>query len=299
MRIFITGSTGFIGSHVAADLIASGHQVIGLTRSESGRQALTAIGAQAYRGDIEDLHSLQHAAGECDGVIHTAFDHNFANFVENCQKDRRAILALGAALEGSDRPLIITSSTAMGSAVPGQKALEHCFNPDHPNPRVASELAGLELYQRGVNVSVMRLSQIHDTRKQGLVTEVIELARKTGISAYIEGALNSWSATHIDDTAQLYRLSLERQESGSRYHATAEESVSFRSIAEMIAHKWRLPLVAVQAENAAAHFGWLNPFVSKDMSASSTRTREVLQWNPQGPTLLTDVENMRDDSLAN
>lgn len=299
MRIFLTGSTGFIGSHVAWQLIASGHEVIGLTRSDSGAKALAAIGAQAYRGNIEDLQSLQRAAGECDGVIHTAFDHNFANFVENCQKDRRAILALGAALEGSNRPLIITSSTAMGSTVPGQKAVESSFNPDHPNPRVASELAGLELSQRGVNVSVMRLSQIHDTRKQGLVTQVIELARRTGISAYIEGALNSWSAAHIKDTAQLYRLALERQESGSRYHATAEESVSFKSIAEMIAHKWQLPLVAVQAENAAAHFGWLTPFISKDMSASSARTREALQWNPQGPTLLADMENMRDDGLAN
>lgn len=297
MRIFLTGSTGFIGSHVASQLITSGHEVIGLTRSDSGAQALAAIGAQAYRGNIEELQSLQRAAGECDGVIHTAFDHNFASFVENCQKDRRAILALGAALEGSNRPLIITSSTAMGSTEPGQKAVESSFNPDHPNPRVASELAGLELSQRGVNVSVMRLSQIHDTRKQGLVTQVIELARKTGISAYIEGALNSWSAAHIKDTAQLYRLALERQEAGSRYHATAEESVSFRSIAEMIAHKWGLPLVAVPAENAAAHFGWLTPFVSKDMSASSARTREALQWNPQGPTLFADMENMRDDGL--
>ncbi|MBC3948817.1 SDR family oxidoreductase [Pseudomonas folii] len=299
MRIFLTGSTGFIGSHVASELIASGHEVSGLTRSESGRQALAAIGMHAYPGNIEDLQSLQRGASECDGVIHTAFDHNFANFMENCQKDRRAILALGAALEGSDCPLIISSSTAMGSTVPGQKALENSFNPDHPNPRVASELAGLELSQRGVNVSVMRLSQIHDTRKQGLVTEVIGLARKTGISAYIEGALNGWSATHIKDTAQLYRLALERQASGSRYHATAEESVPFRRIAEMIAHKWGLPLVAMDAESAAAHFGWLTPFVSKDMSASSTLTREALQWNPQGPTLLTDLQNMRDDGLAN
>lgn len=292
MRIFLTGSTGFIGSHVALELITAGHQVLGLTRSDSGIRALATIGAEACLGDIEDLQSLQRYASECDGVIHTAFDHNFTRFVENCQKDRRAILALGAAFEGSDRPLVITSSTAMGSAVPGQKAVESCFSPEHPNPRVASELAGLELSQRGVNVSVMRLSQIHNTKKQGLVTELIALASKTGISAHIEGALNSWSATHIKDTACLYRLALEKRESGSRYHATAEESVSFRSIAQMIAQKLGLPLVAVKAEDAADHFGWLTPFVSKDMSASGAWTKAALQWKPQGPTLLDDLENM-------
>ncbi|WP_268801135.1 SDR family oxidoreductase [Pseudomonas huanghezhanensis] len=292
MRIFLTGSTGFVGSHVALELIASGHQVLGMTRSESGAQALAAMGAQAYPGDIEDLQSLKRGASECDGVIHTAFDHDFANFIENCQKDRRAIVSLGSALEGSDRPLVITSSTAMGSALPGQKAIENFFNPDHPNPRVASELAGLELSQRGVNVSVMRLSQIHDTRKQGLVTNVVELARKTGVSAYIEGALNSWSATHIDDTARLFRLALERREPGSRYHATAEEAISFRRIAQTIAEQLGLPVVALRTEEAAAHFGWLTPFVSKDMSASSAMTRARSGWNPQGPTLITDLENM-------
>lgn len=290
MRIFLTGSTGFIGSQVALELIAAGHQVLGMTRSESGIRALVAMGAEAYLGDIEDLQSLQQGARSCDGVIHTAFDHNFNNFVENCQKDRRAIIALGAGLERSDRPLLITSTTAMGSALPGQKAAENLFNPDHPNPRVASELAGVELLQRGINVSVMRLSQIHDTRKQGLVTDVIALARKTGFSAYIDGALNSWSATHITDTARLFRLAFERNTSGARYHATAEESISFRSIAEAIAEKLGIPAVAVRAEEATAHFGWLTPFVSKDMSAASSRTREQLHWNPQGPTLMADLK---------
>ncbi len=263
-----------------------------MTRSESGAKALAEMGAQAHQGDIEDLQSLQRGASQCDGVIHTAFDHDFANFAENCQKDRRAILALGSALQGSDRPLVITSSTAMGCASPGQKAVEDVFSPDHPNPRVASELAGLELSQRGVNVSVMRLSQIHDTRKQGLVTEVIALARKTGVSAYIEGALNSWSAAHLKDTARLYRLALERSEPCSRYHATAEEAVSFKSIAETLAQTLGLPVAALTAEEAAAHFGWLTSFVSKDMSASSARTRERLNWSPEGPALLTDLQSL-------
>ncbi|WP_346833643.1 SDR family oxidoreductase [Pseudomonas abietaniphila] len=292
MRIFLTGSTGFIGSQVALELIHAGHHVLGMTRSDSGGRALAEMGAQAHQGDIEDLQSLQRGAGECDAVIHTAFDHNFANFAENCQKDRRAIIALGTVLEGSNRPLVITSSTAMGSAVPGQKAIESFFHSEHPNPRVASELAGLELSQRGVNVSVMRLSQIHDTRKQGLVTNLVELARKTGVSAYIEGTFNNWSAAHINDTARLFRLALEKGEPGSRYHATAEEAISFKSIAQTIAHTVGVPVDAVSAEEAMAHFGWLTPFVSKDMSASSAKTREWLNWSTDSPTLLADLENM-------
>jgi len=292
MRIFLTGSTGFIGSQVALELIGSGHQVLGMTRSESGARALAEMGVQAHQGDVEDLQSLQRGAAECDAVIHTAFDHNFANFAENCQKDQRAIIALGSVLEGSNRPLVITSSTAMGSAVPGQKAIEDFFNPEHLNPRVASELAGLELSQRGVNVSVMRLSQIHDTRKQGLVTDLVELARKTGVSAYIEGTFNNWSATHIKDTARLFCLALEKGEPGSRYHATAEEAISFKSIAQTIAQTLGVPVGAVRAEEALAHFGWLTPFVSKDMSASSAKTREWLNWSPESPTLLADLKNM-------
>lgn len=292
MRIFLTGSTGFIGTQIALELIKSGHQVLGMTRSESGARALAEMEAQAHQGNIEDLQSLQRGASECDAVIHTAFDHNFANFAENCQKDRRAIIALGTTLEGTNRPLVITSSTAMGSAVPGQKALEDFFNPDHPNPRVASELAGLELSQRGVNVSVMRLSQIHDTRKQGLVTDLVELARKTGVSAYIEDTFNSWSATHIKDTARLFCLALEKGEPGSRYHATAEEAISFKSVAQTIAQTLGLAVVALRAEEALAHFGWLTSFVGKDMSASSAKTRERLHWIPDGPTLLTDLKNM-------
>ena len=292
MRIFLTGSTGFIGSQVALELIASGHQVLGLARSDSAARTLEERGVQAHRGDIADEQSLQRGADACDAVIHTAFDHDFAYFAENCQKDRRVIIALGSVLEGSNRPLLITSSTAMGSAVPGQKAVEDCFNPEHPSPRVASELAGLELSRRGVNVSVMRLSQIHDTRKQGLVTELVELARKTGVSAYIEGTTNSWSAAHIKDAGRLYRLALERAEPGSRYHATAEEAVSFTAIAQTIAQALKLPVVAVRAEEASAHFGWLTAFVSKDMSASSTQTQERLHWRPDGPTLITDLNNI-------
>jgi nucleoside-diphosphate-sugar epimerase len=289
MRIFLTGATGFIGSNVLPELVNAGHQVLGLTRSEAGAKSLAAAGAEAHRGDIEDLESLRSGAAACDGVIHTAFDHNFANFAANCQKDRRAIEALGSALEGSDRPLIITSSTAMGTALPGQPATEDYFNPEHPNPRVASELAGRELSERGANVSVMRLSQIHNTFKQGLVTDVIQLARKTGVSAYVGEGLNKWSATHISDTAHLFRLALEKHEPGARYHATAEQGIAFRQIAEAIGQSLGMPVVAMSPDESAAHFGWLAAFVSKDMSALSITTQERLGWHPTGPGLLADL----------
>lgn len=185
MRVFLNGATGFIGSHIIPELLGAGHRVLGLTRSDAGADALVAAGAEAHRGDIEDLESLTEGAAACDGVIHTAFDHNFADFLENCQKDRRAIEALGAGLEGTSKPLIITSSTAMGSTALGEPASEDVFNAYSPNPRVASELTGEALYGRGIHVIVLRNSQIHDTRKQGLVSDLIGLACKKGVSAYV------------------------------------------------------------------------------------------------------------------
>jgi nucleoside-diphosphate-sugar epimerase len=295
MRVFLTGATGFIGSRVAAELIGAGHQVLGLTRSEKGAQALQALGAQALYGDIEDLPGLQRGAAACDAVIHTAFDHDFSHFVENCQKDYRAIIALGSALEGSDRPLIITAGAAAGAPGPGRAAVEDCFDPAHPNPRVASELAGQELSQRGVNVIVMRLTQIHDTVKQGLVSYIIAHAQRTGISAYVGEGLNSWSAAHVTDTARLYRLVLEQGRAGARYHASAEVEVSFKSIAQTVAQRLGVPLGALSAEEAIGHFGWLATFVDKDLKASSIKTRAELGWAPSGPGLLEDLQKLELD----
>ncbi|WP_459200313.1 SDR family oxidoreductase [Pseudomonas tremae] len=291
MRVFITGSTGFIGTQVIRELINAGHQVVGLTRSEEGARALLALGAEFHRGDIEDLSSLQRGAEKCDAVIHTAFDHNFARFVVNCQNDARVIDALGSALEGSNRPLVITSSTAMGSSSLGQAADEDHFDPMHSNPRVASELAGQALLQRGVNVVVMRLSQIHNPVKQGLVSEVIKHAQKKGCSAYIDRGLNQWSAAPLEDTARLYRLALEKHRPGARYHATAESGIAFRLIAEAIGERLGLPTLVVPAHEAAAHFGWLSTFVGKDMISLSHKTRERLGWQPDGPGLIEDLES--------
>ena len=212
--------------------------------------------------------------------------------MENCQKDRRAIAALGEALQGSDRPIVITSGTAMGAVRPGEPATEDVFNPDHPNPRVASELAGRALSERGVNVSVVRLSQIHDTRKQGLVTEVIEVARKKGASAYVGEGLNRWSAAHLSDTVRLFRLAVERREAGARYHATAEGAIPFRDIAQAVGDRLGVPVKAVTPDEAEAHFTWLTAFVGKDMSASSALTQARLGWQPSGPGLLADIAAM-------
>ncbi|MEX6664307.1 SDR family oxidoreductase [Pseudomonas sp. W2-17] len=290
MRVFLTGSTGFIGSHVTQELLTAGHQVLGMTRSQAGAEALRAIGAEPHHGILEDLASLRLGAEQCDAVIHTAFAHDFAHLVDNCQKDARAIAALGEALNGSQRPLLITSATPMGSPAPGEPADEDHFNAEHPNPRAASERAAEALLQRGLNVVVMRLSQIHDTVKQGLVTELIKHARGTGVSAYVDAGMNHWSAAHISDTAQLYRLALEKHQTGARYHATAESHIPFHLIAEALGEGLGLPVVSVPADEAMARFGWLSSFVGRDMSSNSSKTRARLGWVPTGPGLIEDLK---------
>jgi nucleoside-diphosphate-sugar epimerase len=293
MRVFLTGATGFIGSAIISELINAGHQVLGLTRSDAGAQSLVAGGAEPHRGTLEDLESLRSGATQSDGVIHCAFDHDFSNFAANCQKDRRAIEALGAGLAESDRPLIITSGTGMGNARSGQPATEDTFNPDHPNPRKASELAGASLLATGVNLSVVRLPQVHNTVKQGLITPAVAIAREKGVSAYVGDGLNRWPAAHVSDVARLYRLALEKREAGARYHAVAEEGVSVRDIAEVIGRGLKAPVVSMSPEEAAGHFGWLAMFAGLDLPASSAQTRERLGWRPTGPGLLADLEQMR------
>jgi nucleoside-diphosphate-sugar epimerase len=299
MRVFLTGATGFIGSAIVPELIKGGHQVLGLTRSDAGARSLTAAGAEVHRGSLEDPESLQSGAAGSDGVIHCAFDHSafggndFSNFLKVCEKDRRAIEALGDALRGSDRPLVITSGTGMGNAVPGQPATEDHFDPDHPNPRRLSEIAGAAAAEHGVNVSVVRLPQVHDTVKQGLITYMVSVAREKGVSAYIGEGLNRWPAAHVLDVAHLYRLVLEKGEPGSHYHAVAEEGVSMREIAEVIGRGLRVPVVSLSAAEAQAHFGWLAMFASFDMPASSAQTRQRLGWHPTGPGLIADLEQMR------
>jgi nucleoside-diphosphate-sugar epimerase len=292
MRIFLTGATGFIGSAIVPELINAGHQVLGLARSDAGAQSLTAAGAEVHRGDLEDLESLRSGAAKADGVIHCAFDHNFANFVANCEKDKRAIEALGSALTGSDRPLVITSGTGIGSAAPGQPATEDVFNISHPNPRIATEMTGASMSALGVNVSVVRLPQVHDTVKQGFVTYAVALAREKRVSAYVGDGQNRWPAAHVSDVARLYRLALEKREPGARYNAVAEEGITVRDIAEVIGRGLKVPVVALSPEEAADHFGWLAPFAGMDLPASSAQTRQRLGWHPMGPGLIADLERM-------
>jgi nucleoside-diphosphate-sugar epimerase len=299
MRVFLTGATGFIGSAIVPELINAGHQVIGLTRSDVGAQSLIAAGAEVHRGSLEDPESLRSGAAQSDGVIHCAFDHtafgasDFSKFTQVCEQDRRAIESLGDALRGSDRPLVITSGTAMGSAVPGHPATEDHFDPDHPNPRRLSEVAGAAVLERGVNVSVVRLPQVHDTVKQGLITYAVQVAREKGASAYIGEGLNRWPAAHVLDVARLYRFALEKHEPGSIYNAVAEEGVPMRKIAEVIGKGLKVPVVSISQKEAQAHFGWLAMFAGFDMPASSVQTRQRLGWHPTGPGLIADLEQMR------
>jgi len=293
MRIFLTGATGFIGSAIVAELINAGHQVLGLTRSEAGAKSLAAAGAVVHRGDVEDLESLRRGAAMSDGVIHTAFNHDFSKFVANCETDRRAIEAMGSVLAGSDRPLLITSGTGMGNTAPGQPASEENFNPNHPNPRKASELAGASVAERGVNVLVMRLPQVHDTVKQGLITYLVAVAREKGVSAYVGEGLNRWPAVHRLDCARLYRLAIEKGSAGARYHAVAQEGVGFREIAETIGRGLKVPVVVKSPEEAGDHFGWLAVFTGYDMPASSALTQQRLGWRPTGPALISDLDHMK------
>jgi len=292
MRIFLTGATGFIGSRIVPELLAAGHQVLGMTRSEQGARALAAAGAEVHHAQLEDLNSLRSGAAKADAVIHTAFDHDFSNFVANCEKDSRAIKALGSALIGSSRPLLITSGTGMGSTMPGKPATEDVFNKAHPNPRSASEIAGEEMLAAGVAVSVMRLPQVHDTVKQGLVTPLIEVARAKGVSAYVGGGLSRFPAAHVLDVARLYRLAIEKCEPGARYHAVDEEGVAARDIAQAIGDGLGVPVKSISPNEAADHFGWLGAFVGLDMLSSSEWTRKVLGWEPSGPSLLDDLRQM-------
>lgn len=293
MRIFLTGATGFIGSALVAELIKAGHQVIGVTRSDLGAKALLDAGAEVHRGTLEDPEGLRDGAAKADAVIHTAFDHDFSRFVENCEKDRRVIEALGSALAGSDRPLVITSGTGIGIGEHGELASEDVFNPSHPNPRIASELAGNALLDAGVNVSVVRLPQVHNLYKQGLITPLVEIAREKGVSAYVGDGHNRWPAGHLSDAALLYRLAVEKRAPGARYHAVGEEGISSRGIAESLGRGLKLPTVSITPEQAAAHFGWMAIFVGLDMPASSALTQSRLNWRPTGPTLIADLDEAR------
>ncbi|AXC09996.1 Nucleoside-diphosphate-sugar epimerase [Acidisarcina polymorpha] len=291
--VFLTGATGFIGTAIVSELINNGYQVRGLTRSEEGSQSLRAAGAETLLGDVNDLDALRKGAETADAVIHTAFDHDFSKYKQNCEADRKVIEALGAVLVGSNRPFVVTSGTSVAKVAPGEVATEQSPALDSSVvARAASEEAAAAVAKLGVSVRVVRNSQVHDTRKQGLVSFAIDIARKKGSSAYVGDGGNRWSAVHLSDTALLYRLALEKGEAGGVYHAVAEEGVAFREIAETIGKGLNLPVNSLTPEEANAHFSWFAPFVGRANVVSSKTTQKQLAWQPAGAGLIADLCKM-------
>jgi nucleoside-diphosphate-sugar epimerase len=290
MRVFVTGSTGFIGSALVPDLIGAGHEVLGLTRSEEGAERLRKAGAAPHYGSLEDLESLKGGAAQADAVIHLAFIHDFSKFLDNCATDRRAIETLGAVLAGSGRPLIVTSGTGvvMGGE-PGVPVTEDVKMTGNVNPRLASEETALA---QDTRVIIMRLPQVHDTVKQGLVSYLVRVAREKGVVAYVGEGKNRWPAAHVSDVARLYRLALEKGDAAV-YHAVDEEGVPVKAICDVLGKGLKLPVISIAPEKAQEHFGWLGMFASLDLVASSTKTRKALGWEPKGVGMIEDLENMK------
>jgi nucleoside-diphosphate-sugar epimerase len=293
MRVFVTGATGFIGSAVVKELITAGHQVIGVYRSDEKAPALAAAGAEVYRGSIDDPDSLKDGAARSDGIIHLAFNHDFSKLAANCETDRRVVEALGSVLAGSHRPLIVTSGTAIAKVPPGTPATE-----DAPAitanefPRAASEEATAAAAANGVSASVVRLPQVHDPERQGLISPWIAIAREKGVFAYIGEGRNRWPAAHISDVARLYRLAIEKSEPGAIYNAVGEEGVPARDIAETIGRRLKVPVKSITPEEAGGYFGWLAHLAARDMPASSALTQKKLGWRPTGPGLIADLERL-------
>ncbi|SEC25841.1 Nucleoside-diphosphate-sugar epimerase [Paenibacillus sp. GP183] len=292
MRVFVTGATGFIGSAVVRELIDAGHQVVGLARSDNAAASLTATGAAVHRGALDDLDSLRDGAAAADGVIHLAFKHDFSDYAGAVAADLRAVETIGAALEGSGKPFVITSGTLMLAFVlpPGRLGTEEVAV-DAAVPRGASENATIALAERGVRSSVVRLApSVHGEGDKGFVQRLIDIARDKGVSAYIGDGSNRWPAVHRLDAARLFRLALEAAPAGSRLHGVGDEGVPFSDIAGVIGRHLNLPVVGISREEADAHFGFLGAFASADNPTSSALTQERLGWRPLHPALIPDLE---------
>ncbi len=290
MRVFVTGATGFVGSAVVKDLIGAGHKVLGLVRSDANARALAAAGGEVHRGALEDIESLKSGAAACDGVIHTAFIHDFTKFAENGQVDKRAIEAMGAVLAGSDRPLIVTSGTAM--VAPGRVATED-MRAEGPaaSMRVSEQTADAVAKQHGVRAMSIRLAPtVHGKGDHGFVPQMVNLARDKGMAVYVGDGTNRWTAVQRLDAAKLYRLALEKGKAGAIYHGVAEEGVAIKDIAAAIGKRLSVPVVSKTAEETQVLLGFIGMIMSLDIPASSAKTQQELGWKPTGPALLADLE---------
>jgi nucleoside-diphosphate-sugar epimerase len=291
MRIFVTGASGFIGSALIPELIGAGHHVLGLARSDSSAKTIAAAGAEVHRGSLQDRDSLKAGAAAADGVIHLGFNHDFSKWEANCEDDRQVIAVLAAELAGSNRPLVVTGGSGTQTP-PGQLASEQ--DPALASsllPRTASEEAALAAAEQGVRASVMRLPQVHNRDKQGLITMLIPIATEKRVSAYLGEGTNRWPAGHVLDAARLYRLAIEEGARGIRYHAVGEEGVEFREIAMAIGERIGVPTASISENEAADHFGWLARFVGLDMPASSALTQKLLGWDPSHQGLIADLRS--------
>ncbi len=294
MKVFVTGSTGFIGTELVKDLIAAGHQVRGLTRSDAGVEQLKAAGAEVVRGDLTDLDSLRQGAAGMDAVVNLAFNHDWSRFAQSAQEEIKAIEVLGSALEPG-KLLIVTSGIGIIAGAPGQVRQESDAAVDSPViPRKPEKAAREIAAAKDLRVGIVRLPQVHDTRKQGLVTYLIEIARDKGLSAYVGDGSVRWAAGSLQDVALLYRLAVEKTGAGvTTYHAVGEEGVSLREIAEVIGAGLKVPVKSLAPAEAAAHFGMFAHFATLDMPASSEWTQRALGWKPNGPGLIEDLNDMK------
>ncbi|WP_394825673.1 SDR family oxidoreductase [Pendulispora albinea] len=287
MRVFVTGGTGFVGAELVAELIRTGHRVLGLARSQASARKLRSAGAEVQEGDLADRDGLRRGALASDAVIHAAFDLDLADWAKGGESDGRAIEAIGDAIADSPRLFVVTSG-AFGIDVPGM-ASERDESPAGGHPRVTERVAA-EASARGARVALLRLGVVHGNGDRHFLPKLIAIARAKGISAYVGDGAQRWPMVHLRDAAEAYRLTLERGAAGARYHAIAEEGVAVREIAAVIARKLGVPLVSQSPEEAAAHFGPLAPFVSRDRPTASARTREELGWSPHRQGLLEDLE---------
>jgi nucleoside-diphosphate-sugar epimerase len=292
MRIFVTGATGFIGTELVKELIEAGHTVLGLARSDAGAEQLQAAGAEVQRGDLEDLDSLRQGAKGADVVVNLAFNHDWSRFAQSAESEIKAIEVLGSVLEPG-KLLVVTSGVGLTSGGPGHVRTETDAAVESPTIPRKPEHAARAVAERGVHVGIVRLPQVHDTHKQGLVTYLIQIARGKGVSAYVGEGANRWAAAPLKDVAHLYRLAIEKTGPGvTTYHAVEEEGVSLREIAEATGKGLGIPVVSIPAEKAGEHFGMFGHFATLDMPASSEWTRTALGWEPNGPGLIEDLEGM-------